>query len=95
MFVVVLDFKVDRGEIAPLMPAHSAWLQRGFDDGVFVLTGSIAPGVGGMILAHHLTREELQQRLDEDPLIVQGKVSVTISEVKISRVDERMQFLTA
>lgn len=95
MFVVVLEFKVDRSEIAPLMPAHSQWLQRAFDDGVFALTGSIAPGVGGMILAHHLTREALQQRLDEDPLVAQGKVSVAISEIKISRVDERMEFLTA
>jgi uncharacterized protein YciI len=94
MFVVVLEFKVDRSEIAPLMPAHSQWLQRAFDDGVFVLTGGIAPGIGGMILAHHLTREELVRRLDEDPLIAQNKVSVAISEVKISRVDERMQFLT-
>lgn len=93
MFVVVLQFKVDKAEIAPLMPAHSQWLQRGFDEGVFVLTGGIAPGVGGMILAHQSTREELQRRLDEDPLIAQDKVSVDISEVEISRVDERMKFL--
>lgn len=95
MFVVFLEFKVDRSEISPLMPAHSQWLQRAFDDGVFALTGSIAPGVGGMILAHHLTRDELQRRLDEDPLIAQDKVSVAISEIKISRADERLQFLAA
>lgn len=93
MFVVVLEFKVDRSEVAPLMPAHSQWLQRGFDDGVFALTGSVAPGVGGMILAHHLTRDELRARLDKDPLVVEGKVSVAITEVKPSRVDERMSFL--
>lgn len=93
MFVVVLEFKVDRSEIAPLMPVHSQWLQRGFDDGVFALTGSIAPGIGGMILAHHLTRDELRARLDQDPLVSEGKVSVAISEVKPSRVDERMKFL--
>lgn len=93
MFVVFLSFKVDRAEVAPLMPAHSQWLQKGFEDGVFALTGSVAPGVGGMILAHHLTRDQLQARLDQDPLVVEGKVAVAISEVKPSRVDERMKFL--
>ncbi len=93
MFVVVLKFTVDKSEVAPLMPAHSAWLQRGFDDGVFALTGSVAPGVGGMIVAHHTTRDALQARPEQDPLIEQHKVSGEISEIAISRADERLAFL--
>lgn len=95
MFVVSLKFKVDRSEVAALMPAHGQWLQRGFDEGVFVLSGGIAPAVGGMIFAHQLTRDELLRRLDEDPLIIEDKVSVDISEIKISKIDERLRFLDA
>jgi hypothetical protein len=81
-------------KIAQLMPAHSEWLPCAVHDGEFALTGSIVPGLRGMILAYHPMREELMHGLDQDLPIAQGKVSVEINESELSRVDERMQFVT-
>ena len=39
MFVISLRF-ADKAKAASLMDGHNAWIQRGFDDGVFLLVGS-------------------------------------------------------
>ena len=36
------------------MESHNAWIERGFDEGVFLLTGSLQPKLGGGILVHAL-----------------------------------------
>ena len=35
------------------MDGHKEWIKRGFDDGVFVLVGSLQPSLGGGIVAHN------------------------------------------
>jgi uncharacterized protein YciI len=63
MFIVLLKFSGQKDRAAALMPAHKEWLQRGFDDGVFLLTGSIQPGLGGTIIVHGPSRADLDARL--------------------------------
>ena len=49
MFIVLLKFAANKGRAAELMEGHKAWIELGFDDGVFLLTGSLRPGLGGAI----------------------------------------------
>lgn len=42
MFIVLLKFADQRSRAAEWMQAHKAWLQKGFDDGVFLASGSLA-----------------------------------------------------
>lgn len=93
MFIVTLRFATHKAQAAPLMGAHAEWLQRGFDDGVFVLAGSLVPGLGGAIVAHGGTRAELQQRVERDPFVAQGVVRAEILEIEASKADPRLQFL--
>lgn len=93
MFVVRLKFTGDRSKAGAFSESHRAWIQRGFDDGVFLAVGSIKPSVGGAILAHRSTLEEIQRRVSEDPFVANGLVTVDVEEVNVSRVDERLQFL--
>jgi uncharacterized protein YciI len=93
MFIVYLKFAGDKSKAAPLMQAHGRWLQQGFDDGVFVLAGSLLPAEGGAILAHQTSMEDLRERLSLDPFVDQGVVVPVITEVGISRADERLSFL--
>ena len=37
MFAVLLKFTGDKSKAARLMEGHNAWIQRGFDDGIFLL----------------------------------------------------------
>ena len=93
MFVVLLKFTEARAKAPQWLAGHQAWLQQGFDDGVFLLAGSLQPQQGGAVLAHQLSREALQQRVHEDPFVAQGVVSAEILDITASRSDERLRFL--
>ncbi|WP_395751371.1 YciI family protein [Prosthecobacter sp.] len=93
MFIIFLHLTEKKTRAAEFMEGHKAWIKRGFAEGVFLLTGSLEPGLGGGILAHGSTRAELQQRVDEDPFVVEGIVTPEIHELDPGMADERLQFL--
>jgi len=97
MFMVLLKFAANKAAAGRLVEGHKAWLQRGFDDGVFLVTGSLRPAAeadgGGGIVAHNTSREALQQRLNEDPFVAEGVVTPEIYDVDASRADTRLGFL--
>ena len=93
MFVVLLKFSENRGEAGQFMDGHNVWLKNGFDDGVFLLAGSLQSGQGGGILAHNTTQEDLQGRVNEDPFVKEDVVKAEILEISPAKADERMQFL--
>lgn len=93
MFVVLLRFSSNGGRAGQFMEGHRQWLQRGFDDGVFVLAGSLQPAAGGAILAHGTSRSMLEARVNDDPFVAQDVVRPEIIEISPSRADARLQFL--
>jgi len=93
MFVVLLKFSGDRGRAGQFMEDHKAWIRRGFEDGVFLLVGSLQPALGGGIVAHNTSRAELQARIDDDPFVAEKLVNVEILEIAPSQADERLRFL--
>lgn len=94
MFIVTLRF-ADRTKAPQVMDGHNAWIKRGFDDGVFLLVGSLQPNAGGGILAHNTSRADLETRVREDPFVAEGVVSAEILEIAPGRTDERLAFLKA
>ncbi len=94
MFVVFLRFSENKSRAKELMPAHNVWIRRGFDEGVFVLVGSLLPQQGGMLLAHSATRSELDARIAQDPFVESGVVTAEVFEVSPSTTDPRLAFLS-
>lgn len=93
MFVVLLRFSDNKAQAGQFMDGHNAWLRRGFDDGVFLLAGSLQPSAGGAIVAHNTTMPELQGRVNDDPFVTEGVVSPEIIEITLGKADARLQFL--
>lgn len=93
MFFVSLTFASNRAAAPHFMAGHKDWLQRGFTDGVFLLSGSLAGGAGGAILAHATSRDDLESRLKQDPFVSEGVVEADIIEVTPGATDERLAFL--
>lgn len=93
MFVVTLRFSANKSQAPQFMEGHNAWIKRGFDDGVFLLTGSLQPSAGGVILAHNVTRDALEGRVQEDPFVAENVVSADILEITPGRTDDRLAFL--
>lgn len=93
MFVILLKFGENKAQAGQFMEVHNAWLARGFDDGVFLLAGSLKPGPGGSIVAHAQTLSELEARVAEDPFVRENIVSAEILEIEPAKTDERLSFL--
>ena len=75
------------------MDGHNEWIKRGFDDGIFLVVGSLQPNLGGGILAHNTTLSDLQSRVNTDPFVAENVVSAEILEITPAKADERLQFL--
>ncbi len=94
MYAITLRF-ADRSKAPQFMDAHNDWIKRGFDEGVFLLVGSLQPNAGGAILAHNASRAEIEARIKDDPFVAEGVVSADILEFTPGRTDERLDFLKA
>ena len=75
------------------MEGHNEWIKRGFDDGVFLLAGSLQPGLGGGIMAHNTSLIDLQSRVNDDPFVARNVVSAEILEISAAMADKRLEFL--
>ena len=93
MFIVLLKFSDNKDKVSQFMEGHKEWLQRGFDDGVFLLAGSLQPDLGGGIVAHNTSLSELQSRVNTDPFVAKNVVKAEVLEINPSRADARLSFL--
>lgn len=93
MFVVLLRFSDNRGKAGQYMDGHKDWIKRGFDDGVFLLAGSLQPGLGGAILAHNASLSDLRGRVNADPFVAEKVVTAEILDITPSRTEARLEFL--
>lgn len=93
MFVVQLRFAENKALAGQFMEGHKAWIQQGFDDGIFLLVGSLSPNLGGAVLAYGIDRDALSARVDQDPFVAEGVVTADIVEITPNRADDRLGFL--
>ncbi len=93
MFTIFLTFSNNKGRAGEFMAAHNDWIKRGFDDGVFLLVGSLQPNRGGALLAHNTSLADLERRVEQDPFVAEGVVNAEISEISPARTDDRLNFL--
>ena len=93
MFIVFLRFSDNKSQAGEFMEGHNSWIKSGFDDGVFLLAGSLQPNAGGSIVAHNTPLPELQNRVNLDPFVAQNVVTAEIVEITPAKTDERLAFL--
>lgn len=86
MYIVFLRFGANRSRAGAWMAAHSEWIQRGVDEGVFLVAGSLDAAQGGAVLAANTTRDALMARLEEDPFVAHGVVTAEVHGIAPSRV---------
>ena len=93
MFVVLLKFSDNKSNAGEFMDAHNLWIKQGFDEDVFLLVGSLQPNLGGSILAHNTSLNDLQNRVNKDPFVSENIVSAEILEIDPKMSDNRLDFL--
>ena len=93
MFIVLLRFSDNKAKASEYMEGHNAWIKQGFDDGIFLLVGSIEPSSGGSVIAHNISLEDIQARVNDDPFVSENIVKAEIIEISPKKTDERLSFL--
>jgi len=93
MFIVFLKFGENKDQAGDYMQEHMAWIDRGMEDNVFLVVGSVKPNLGGGIIAYNTSLDDLQLRIDQDPFVQQKVVTVEIVELAPAKADARLSFL--
>ncbi len=93
MYIVFLKFSENKENAPQFMEGHKNWIKQGLDENVFLLVGSIEPNAGGAILAHNVSREEIQARVEEDPFVKDNIVKAEIIHISPAQVAKKLQFL--
>ena len=93
MFIILLKFSHNKDKGGQFMEGHKEWIKRGFDDGVFLLVGSLQPNLGGGIVAHNTSLPDLQSRVNTEPFVAEQVVKAEIIEIEPSKTDVRLNFL--
>jgi uncharacterized protein YciI len=93
MFIVLLKFSDNKDQAGQFMEGHMEWIKRGFEDGVFLVVGSLQPNLGGGIVAHDTTLSDLQDRVNDDPFVTENVVRAEVLEISPAKADQRLQFL--
>ena len=92
MYLVLLRL-ADGSKVSEHLDGHKRWLQRGFADNVFLLSGGIPRLGGGAIIAAGLSLNELSTRLEQDPFVLHGVVTPEVVEPEATMSDPRLAFL--
>jgi uncharacterized protein YciI len=61
-------------DLADLVPLHHAFLQKGYDDGIFLFSGPQVPAHGGFLVARAPSRDALEAILAEEPFVKAKKM---------------------
>jgi uncharacterized protein YciI len=85
-----LKLSDNKGKAGQFMEGHKEWIERDFDDGVFLLAGSLQPNLGDGIVAHYTSLPDLQSRVKTEPFVAEKVVKVEILEITPSIADARV-----
>jgi len=80
MFIIEVDYLCPLAEVDRLLPAHVEYLNKYYQEGVFLLSGRKVPRTGGIIMAAAESREDLQKIMDEDPFAKAGIAHYEVTE---------------
>lgn len=93
MFIILLKFSDNKNKAGEHMDGHNEWIKQGFEDGIFLLVGSLQPNLGGSVIAYNCSLSELQERVANDPFVAENIVTAEILEIDPKKADERLNFL--
>lgn len=79
-FIVEISYLVPLARIQESVPAHRAYLQRGYDAGLLLCSGPKVPATGGFLLARTASLEALQAFFAEDPFNTEQLASFVFNE---------------
>ncbi len=66
-FLGLIEYLVPTDQLDPIVNDHRAFLQKGYDQGILLLSGPKVPRTGGILIARSNNIESLQAFFENDP----------------------------
>lgn len=85
MFIALLHYKVSRDILESYLPAHYEFLKEGYANNIFIASGRMYSGKGGVILSPLTRRAEFEQFLRQDPFVIHDLVTLEVIGFEPSR----------
>lgn len=87
LHLLLLHYTVPEREAEPFVAAHVAFLERHHRDGTFLVSGQTVPSAqGGAIVAAGIDRPAVERITAEDPFVVAGVATYTVTTIAPGRV---------
>lgn len=93
MFIVDLKYIVPLEELDKYMEAHVQFLNKYYDENIFVASGRKVPRTGGIILALTKNEDTLKKILMEDPFYTHRLADYTITQFLTSQYHPDLELL--
>ena len=85
IYVTILTYVKPLEEIDAALSAHIEWLNKNYDDGVFIASGRRIPRNGGVILAKGECLEDITAIMQQDPFHLLGLATHEIFPFEASK----------
>lgn len=92
MFIVSLTYLCDLAKVDEHVAAHRQYLDGLNTQGKLLLSGAKKPREGGIMLFHHVTREELDELLTQDPFYQQEIARYEVTEFTPRQTAQSLTF---
>lgn len=80
MFLITTTYIKPLSEVETHLAAHRSHLAKYYAENKLVMSGPQQPRTGGIILAHNMTRKEVEDFMRVDPFTTAGVAEYTITE---------------
>jgi len=81
--LILITYVVALDEVDRYMKPHIDWLERGYDEGLFLLSGRRNPRTGGVIVCRG-HRAEVEALAASDPFVTSGAATIEVIEFNAS-----------
>ncbi len=89
MFVLISRFQKPIDEVNRSFAEHSAWVQRQYEAGRFLVSGRRDPAIGGIVVARASSEQELRELLMADPYQQRGLAEYEIFAFEATEFPKR------
>ena len=79
-FLVEATYAAPFEQVRDAYPRHRAWLQQGYDLGLFLCSGPKVPPTGGYLVARAASIEAIKTMFEEEPFNREGLATFTFTE---------------
>lgn len=84
MFILTLTYQTTLDRVDQFLPGHNQFLQKYFENGMFICSGPQIPRTGGIIMCRSASLDTVKNLIEEDPFKIGGVAHYEITEFRVA-----------